>query len=149
MIQPPLEQSLWDTKVSQPFGVYQAARQSRMHNGVDHAVPIGTPLHAVCDGFEVYQVIPNRGTMGHACYARFEHNGRAHWLAFLHLSQPARKGVYKAGDVFAYTGNTGDSTGPHSHIEKWKVPVDRNLLRSKVSVLANLEDPMQWFKAHT
>jgi murein DD-endopeptidase MepM/ murein hydrolase activator NlpD len=85
---------------------------SRGHNGIDIAVPVGTPVPAAMGG-RVASVFNNpRG--GKSVVVVYDDGTRA---GFAHLSrQPLPQGTrFSAGDVIAVTGNTGRSTGPHLH----------------------------------
>lgn len=84
------------------------------HMGVDFACPVGTPIYAVADG------ITENGDQGNAGFGRYVclhmTNG---WHVYTgHLSKYASIGSrVKAGDVIGWSGNTGNSTGPHMHFE--------------------------------
>jgi murein DD-endopeptidase MepM/ murein hydrolase activator NlpD len=87
-----------------------------MHEGVDFAVPQGTPVYAAADGV-VAGAKPNGG---YGNYIRIEHdNGVA--TAYGHLSRFApgiKPGAKVArGELVGFSGNTGRSTGPHLHFE--------------------------------
>jgi murein DD-endopeptidase MepM/ murein hydrolase activator NlpD len=87
----------------------------RPHEGVDIANDIGTPVYATGDG-----VIETAGNTGGNYGVAVEVNhgfGYKSWYA--HLLRPAvRSGQrVKRGDLIAYSGNTGLSTGPHLHYE--------------------------------
>jgi murein DD-endopeptidase MepM/ murein hydrolase activator NlpD len=87
-----------------------------MHEGVDLAVPIGTPVYAASDG-----VIQTAGPYaGYGNYVRIDH-GDGLATAYGHLSRVApglKPGVRVArGELVAFSGNTGRSTGPHLHFE--------------------------------
>jgi murein DD-endopeptidase MepM/ murein hydrolase activator NlpD len=107
-----------------------------MHEGVDFAVPIGTPVYAASDG-----TIEKAGPYaGYGNYVRIDHaDGLA--TAYGHLSRFApgiRPGVHVAqGQLVAFSGNTGRSTGPHLHFEVLDDgrPVDP-LTHAKISQLA-------------
>lgn len=92
-------------------------RVYRMHNGVDFAVPVGTPVYATGDGIIEF-VGTNRG---HGLTVRIRHPRAERITLYAHLSRVAdgiRPGVRVVrGQVIAYSGNTGLSTAPHLHYE--------------------------------
>jgi len=112
-------------RISSNFGM----RWGRMHNGMDIAVNTGTPVRASARGRVTFSGM-NGGygylvTIDHGdgVETRYAHNSRL---------------LVKAGDyvdrgqLIAYSGNTGNSTGPHLHFEiRFKgAPLDpRNYLR--------------------
>jgi murein DD-endopeptidase MepM/ murein hydrolase activator NlpD len=110
-----------------------------MHEGVDFAVPIGTPVHAASDGV-IEKVGPNAG---YGNYLRIEHGGGLA-TAYGHLSRFApgiKPGVHVArGELVAFSGNTGRSTGPHLHFEVLTDgrPVDP-LTHAKIAQLAGID----------
>ena len=89
---------------------------TRMHRGVDFAAPRGTPIMAAGNG-----VIVSRGRNGnYGRYIRIRHNS-TYSTAYAHLRRYARgmkrgKRV-RQGQIIAYVGSTGLSTGPHLHYE--------------------------------
>ena len=87
----------------------------RPHEGVDIANDIGTPVYATGDG-SVEFAGNSAGYYGVA--VELNHGfGYKSWYA--HLLRPAvRVGQrVKRGDLIAYSGNSGLSTGPHLHYE--------------------------------
>jgi len=91
-------------------------KRIRPHNGVDYGAPIGTPVRAVADG----KVTFSRYNGGGGNTLKLRHNSK-YKTAYKHLSRfgkGIRPGVrVKQGQVVAYVGNTGLSTGPHLHYE--------------------------------
>jgi murein DD-endopeptidase MepM/ murein hydrolase activator NlpD len=87
---------------------------TRMHQGVDFGVPEGSPVFAAGDG-----VVEQAGwNGGYGRWVKLRHIGR--WeTGYAHLSAWAvRPGQYvRQGQVIAYSGSTGESTGPHLHYE--------------------------------
>ncbi|NMB11783.1 MAG: M23 family metallopeptidase [Firmicutes bacterium] len=89
-------------------------RWGRMHYGLDLAVVTGTPVRAAADGRVSWS--GPRGTYGNLVIVdhgqrvetRYAHNSR--------LAVRAGDSV-KRGQIIAYSGNTGISTGPHIHFE--------------------------------
>ncbi|WP_052432861.1 M23 family metallopeptidase [Streptacidiphilus carbonis] len=83
-----------------------------LHTGIDFPVSTGTSVHAVTDG--------TVSTKWNAYYGNMliltAPDGTQTW--YCHLSAyKVRSGPVKAGDVIAYSGDTGNSTGPHLHFE--------------------------------
>ena len=87
---------------------------SANHKGVDVAVPIGTNIFSVAEG--VVMSVGYQGGYGNS--VEIQHDGYSSFYA--HNSKIIVKvGQHiAAGDVIALSGNSGNSTGPHSHIEK-------------------------------
>ncbi|MDD9992640.1 MAG: peptidoglycan DD-metalloendopeptidase family protein [Rhodospirillales bacterium] len=89
---------------------------NKKHLGVDFAAPVGTPIYAGGDG--TITMIGWHGNFGK--YVRIRHNS-TYSTGYAHLSGYA-KGMksgkrVRQGQVIAYVGNTGMSTGPHLHYE--------------------------------
>ena len=106
------------TRISSAFGprLSPIFGTPEMHTGVDIAAPAGTPIHAVADG--VISIAWLCG--GYGNYVRIRHSNDAA-TGYAHASRFAR-GIYsgahvKAGQIIAYVGSTGLSTGPHLHFE--------------------------------
>ena len=106
-------------RISSKFGVRQhpVHGYSRMHRGVDFAAPAGTPILAAGGG--VIEVVNNYyGNYGK--YIRIKHNSTystvyAHASRFSKGIKPGMK--VNQGQVIAYVGSTGATTGPHLHYE--------------------------------
>ncbi|WP_392672148.1 M23 family metallopeptidase [Streptomyces sp. LN785] len=83
-----------------------------VHTGIDFPVSYGTPVMAATDGTVRTQWNNAYGNMAIVTMA----DGTETW--YCHLSSTKiRSGPVKAGDVIAYSGNSGNSTGPHMHFE--------------------------------
>ncbi|UYQ63923.1 M23 family metallopeptidase [Streptomyces peucetius] len=83
-----------------------------LHTGIDFPVQYGTPVMAATDGTVRTQWNSAYGNMAIVTAA----DGTETW--YCHLSSTKiRSGSVKAGDVIAYSGNSGNSTGPHLHFE--------------------------------
>ncbi len=108
-------------RLTSGFGrrIHPITGYSRMHEGIDFGVPIGTPVMTAGDG-----VVSRVGRMGgYGNVVDVEHAGG--WLTrYAHLSSFAsglRVGDrVRQGQVIALSGNTGRSTGPHLHYETRK-----------------------------
>jgi len=86
-----------------------------MHTGIDIGARSGTPIHAAADGI-VYFAGWNSGGYGNLVMID---NGSGIVTMYAHCSGFAiSKGtVVHRGDIVAYVGSTGSSTGPHLHFE--------------------------------
>lgn len=89
----------------------------RAHKGVDFAAPIGTPVKVTSDGVVSYVGRQN----GYGNVVMINHQGGRYTTVYGHLSRYA-KGLYRGqrvtqGDVVAYVGMTGITSGPHLHYE--------------------------------
>lgn len=83
-----------------------------VHTGIDFPVSYGTPVMAATDGTVRTQYNSAYGNMAIVTSA----DGTETW--YCHLSSTKiRGGKVKAGEVIAYSGNSGNSTGPHLHFE--------------------------------
>jgi murein DD-endopeptidase MepM/ murein hydrolase activator NlpD len=83
-----------------------------VHTGIDFPVMVGTPVRAVTDGTVRTQWNSSYGNMAIVTAP----DGTETW--YCHLSSTKiRSGKVQAGTVIAYSGNTGNTTGPHLHLE--------------------------------
>jgi murein DD-endopeptidase MepM/ murein hydrolase activator NlpD len=105
-------------RISSGFGMrfHPVLGYSRMHKGIDFAVPVGTPVMASGTGTVKMAGWSN----GYGNYMRVD-MGNGYGFAYGHLSRFA-PGMHVGssvhqGEVVAYSGNTGLSTGPHLHYE--------------------------------
>lgn len=86
----------------------------KMHEGLDIAAPIGTPIVAPADG--KVKAVGNKHGFG--LTLEIDH-GYGFTTLYAHCQRiKVKKGdVVKRGEVIAYVGDTGKSTGPHLHYE--------------------------------
>ncbi|WP_411071456.1 peptidoglycan DD-metalloendopeptidase family protein [Streptomyces sp. cmx-4-25] len=83
-----------------------------VHTGIDFPVFGGTPVMAATDGTVRTQLNSAYGNMVIVTAP----DGTETW--YCHLSSAKiRSGSVKAGEVIAYSGDSGNSTGPHLHFE--------------------------------
>lgn len=83
------------------------------HNGIDIAVPRGTPVKAMTDG----KVLLSADNFYYAGNFIILDHGQGLNSMYLHLSKSYVKegDIVKKGDVIGEVGTTGRSTGPHLH----------------------------------
>ncbi len=89
----------------------------RQHNGIDIAIPSGTPVKPVAPGLVVYS--GSRSGYGYTVVVEhdygiitlYAHNSRI----LVSEGQPVTQ-----DSILALSGSTGRSTGPHLHFEAWQ-----------------------------
>ncbi len=111
---PPL--SVGSFYVSSHYGVrnHPILERTAFHRGIDLAVATNTPVIATADG--VVESVSSTGSYG--LRVTISHN-LGFSTTYAHLnSYIVSVGQYvKKGELIAYSGNTGRSTGPHVHYE--------------------------------
>jgi murein DD-endopeptidase MepM/ murein hydrolase activator NlpD len=95
-------------------GVFGEVRPGHLHAGVDIAVPEGTPIRAADSG----NVVIAAYTGGYGNYTCIQHTASMS-TCYGHQSRFAVSTGQSVsqGQVIGYSGNTGNSTGPHVHFE--------------------------------
>lgn len=104
----------WVVPVTGPITSRFGRRWGRLHAGVDFGVPIGTPVLAASDG----SVVAVGRVAGFGQWVKIDHGGGVttvyghigRWTVT--VGQPVL-----AGQVVAFSGNEGETTGPHLHFE--------------------------------
>lgn len=99
--------------ISSRYGAVSSIRSSR-HTGLDIAASVGTPIKVVANGKVTFAAYS--GSYGYL--VKVDHgNGVETWYAHTRKMYVKVGQEVKAGDVIAAVGNTGNSTGPHLHLE--------------------------------
>lgn len=89
-------------------------RWGRIHQGIDIAAPIGTPIVAAASG----KVINVGYQSGYGNLVKLEHlDGSVTVYAHNHRNLVTHGQWVEQGEKIAEMGNTGHSTGPHVHFE--------------------------------
>ncbi|XBC44152.1 MAG: peptidoglycan DD-metalloendopeptidase family protein [Buchnera aphidicola (Schlechtendalia peitan)] len=86
------------------------------HQGIDLAMPIGTPILSIGNG----EIIKIQSSLAAGKYIAIKHS-RKYITKYMHLKKILVKigEKVKKGDKIGLSGNTGYSTGPHLHYEVW------------------------------
>jgi murein DD-endopeptidase MepM/ murein hydrolase activator NlpD len=94
-------------------------KRYRAHHGIDYAAPTGTPVKSIGAGV----VIAKGFQGGGGNFIKIRHNS-AYSTTYMHLSKFARGirigSTVQQGEVIAYVGSTGLSTGPHLDFRVYK-----------------------------
>jgi murein DD-endopeptidase MepM/ murein hydrolase activator NlpD len=109
--------SIWPVEhskmqITSLFG--EVRRGGRRHNGLDIAVPCGTPVVATASGKAVFT-----GTQsGYGNMIILDHrNGYETLYGHLEKIRICPKALIRRGDVIGDSGASGNATGPHLHYE--------------------------------
>lgn len=110
--------SIWPVQgwVSSPFGARTSpfTGKREFHKGLDISAPTGTPIYAPAKG----KIIFTGRDGGYGLSMMVDH-GSGIKTRYAHLHSIAIKRGQKVtrGELIAYVGSTGRSTGPHLHYE--------------------------------
>lgn len=99
--------------ITSRYGVSSSIRKST-HTGLDISAVTGTDIKVVADG----TVISAEYSGSYGYLVKVDHgNGVETWYAHTSKMYVKKGDTVKAGDVIAAVGSTGNSTGPHLHLE--------------------------------
>lgn len=102
-------------RITSPFGMrfHPILKKNIGHAGMDIGVSSGTSVYALTDGEVIYS-----GTMsGYGNVVMIDHGSITSLYAHNSSLQVRVGQEVKGGQLIAYSGNTGRSTGPHLHFE--------------------------------
>lgn len=110
------------------------------HRGIDYAATMGTPIVAPADCYVVFasNSYPNWGGLGNwagipagggnSVRIIFSVNGETFAINFHHMTNNVPAMAYNGtgqpvprGTVLGYVGSSGNSSGPHAHVEMFKL----------------------------
>lgn len=123
-------------------------KKEEFHNGIDLSATMNTPVYATANGV-VETAGWNAGGYGYMVVVVHNYGFKT---AYAHLNRVAvSPGKFvKKGDLLAYSGNTGLSTGPHLHYEvrfiNKTLPPNEflNLNRRNIEKFLNQERRVSW-----
>lgn len=96
-------------------------RKWRHHNGIDIAIPEGTPVRPAASGTVVFSGL----RPGYGYTVLVEHdNGMISLYGHNSRLAVTQGELVDPDSVIALSGNTGRSTGPHLHFEAWQAGVN-------------------------
>lgn len=110
---------------------------SHCHTGQDFAVPTGTPVQAAGNGLVTFAGWA--GAYGNLVEVLHE-GGTATWYAHLSRLETHHGAQVHAGQLIGLSGATGNTTGPHLHLEV--------RLHASASSPGSPVDPLPWLHAH-
>lgn len=100
--------------ITSEFGPRRMGKKEKMHEGIDIAAPVGTPIYSPAQGEVVFAGVKK----GYGLTVILEHQGELQTLYGHNSKLFVKEGdQVKKGDEISQVGNTGRSTGPHLHYE--------------------------------
>ena len=125
-----------EADISSLFGT----RGSGNHWGVDVRTPSGTQIYSIKEGY-----IRHRGDWGGGGQTIRVAHDNGYQSLYMHLLQNGfRVGMNErvdTGDLIALSGNTGQSTGPHLHLEVWNdISGQVSSTRARYAI-----NPLEWW----
>ena len=98
------------------YRVHPTLNRREFHRGSDMKAKMGTPVYATADGIVEYAGRHKKSGFGKLVILQHAFGFRSY---FGHLNKIVIKSTrfVKKGDLIAYSGNTGMSSGPHLHYE--------------------------------
>jgi murein DD-endopeptidase MepM/ murein hydrolase activator NlpD len=101
-------------ELSSDYGVRFRGLRPGWHHGVDIAVPVGTPVHAMRGGTVQYAGVME----GYGNVVMLRH-GPSLSSVYAHLSRidVSRGDVVRGRALIGLSGRSGNATGPHLHFE--------------------------------
>ncbi|MCW8895924.1 MAG: M23 family metallopeptidase [Sulfurimonas sp.] len=104
--------------VTSKFGyrIHPTLNTRELHRGIDMRAKMNTPVYATADGIVEWAGMHKRSGFGNLVILQHNYGFRGY---FGHLNKIVIKSgeFVKKGDLIAYTGNSGMSSGPHLHYE--------------------------------
>lgn len=103
----------WSQHISDRWGwrIHPITGEKQDHQGLDIALPEGTPIHAVHDGKVDLSTSEELGN-----YVTLKDGRNRSIYAHMHSFAVEDGQRVKVGDVIGYVGSSGNSTGNHLHI---------------------------------
>ncbi|MBW6488086.1 M23 family metallopeptidase [Sulfurimonas sp.] len=104
--------------VTSTFGyrIHPTLNSKELHRGIDLKADMKTPVYATADGIVEWSGYHQKSGFGNLVI--IQHNyGFKTYFAHLNKAVIGSGKFVKKGDLIAYTGNTGMSSGPHLHYE--------------------------------
>ncbi len=98
------------------YRIHPTLNRKELHRGLDMKAKMNTPVYATADGIVEWSGFHKKSGFGNLVILQHNYGFRSYYG---HLNKLViRSGKFvKKGDLIAYTGNSGMSSGPHLHYE--------------------------------
>lgn len=138
--------------------------QGGIHLGTDVAVPVGTAIRAPANGVVLYADAPCADAGGYpGCWQGWPAGAgnsvlllcpvedEIYCFAFFHLSSTlfvTPSAAVRQNDILALSGNSGNSSGPHVHIEMYRLNLDPARAAAEFARTADFSFGLGWDNPH-
>lgn len=98
------------------YRIHPTLNSKELHRGLDMKAAMNTPVYATADGLVEWGGFHEKSGFGNLVIIEHNYGFKSY---FAHLNKVVIKSgsFVKKGDLIAYTGNSGMSSGPHLHYE--------------------------------
>lgn len=96
-------------------GQWKTYSDGSWHGGADYPTNVGSPVYATRDGSVIN--VQDLGNSSYGKYVKLSDGRYDYYYAHLSLQMVKPGQKIKEGTLIGYSGNTGNSTGPHLHYE--------------------------------
>ena len=104
--------------ITSPYGLrnHPILKREEFHPGIDFRAKMRTPVYATADGIVEWAGFHKKSGYGNLVILRHGYGFKSYY-GHLNKVLVNYKEYVKKGDLIAYTGNSGLSSGPHLHYE--------------------------------
>ena len=122
---------LYKDIISQSYGAPNSKWYPKTghHIGTDYACPVGTKVVAPFKG-EV-TVSGHSNALGNYCHYQYIYDNVTYMARFMHLIHIPLVAKYARGEMLELSGESGNTTGPHLHIDVWIGEVRLDIINKK------------------
>lgn len=109
----------WPTTTQRITGTWpKYAGSGDIHSGIDFGASLNSPVYSTCDG-EVDVIKKMTTSYGNHIIIKANVNSSTVYMYYCHLNSinVSEGQKVSAGQLIGYSGNTGNSSGPHLHYE--------------------------------
>lgn len=121
----PVENPIVTCAWNKPGKAWRAGR----HTGIDFKASRGTPIQAIADGKVVYRGRGGGWGAAYGIHVIVQHGKER--VIYAHLSKLNTRNLkdrkVKEGEILGYSGATGNTFGPHLHLEARVAPYRYNV----------------------
>lgn len=115
-------QPVKNPRITQQYGKPNTRYKAGRHTGLDLGMPVGTQLFSIVDGTVIDTSFDK--SYGNKVVIEYVCDGVKYqdWFCHLDKAEVVKGQAVKAGQAIAKSGNSGNSTGPHLHLETRVAP---------------------------
>lgn len=97
--------------------IHPVLKRKEFHNGIDMKAKVNTPVYATADGVIEWTGMHKKSGYGNLIIIQHNYGFKSYYGHLNKVVVKKTKQFVKKGELIAYSGNTGRSSGPHLHYE--------------------------------